>query len=144
MLEAGDPAPDFYLPAADDPGAEYMLSAAVQQSPVVVVFVPAQPAAAEPVIETLAGVDWSRMADRLAVFVVAQSEAVAATVPASERPFPVLLDYDGFTGERFDVGEPMLALAVVDSRCRVHHAWAGTSVEESLPLDELRRALSTV
>lgn len=144
MLEAGDPAPDFYLPAADDPGAEYMLSAAADAGPVVLAFVPDDESAARPLLEALAGVDWTHLVDRLSVFAIGTDSDVLARL-AEGLLFPVLHDRGGYVTDLYGVGRTTgrlrRALVVADPRCVIRFAWEASDADEQAPLDDLQPAV---
>ncbi|QSG15237.1 redoxin domain-containing protein [Halapricum desulfuricans] len=143
MLDAGDPAPDFYLPAADDPGAEYMLSAAADAGPVVLAFVPDNPSVGRPLLESLASVDWARLVDRVSVFGIG-SDPDAMTELAEGLPFPVVQDRGGYVADLYGVGSTdgaRRALVVADSECVIRFAWESGG-DEQAPLDELQSAVA--
>lgn len=143
MLDAGDPAPDFYLPDVADGSAEYMLSAAANQSPVVVAFVSGGHVADG--LDALAGVDWATMADRLAVFALVPDTAAGRVPPDFGGPFPVLVDYDSFTAERYGLADDTaVALFVVDGRCRIQFSWASADPTDEVPVDALKSALRSL
>jgi peroxiredoxin len=140
VLDAGDPAPDFLLPAVDDPTAEYMLSTAATAAPVVLAFV-ARPD--DPLLDAVATVDWTGVADRVVVLGVASE----ADGPAADHPFPVLVDADGYVTDRYGVprsddGRAVGALAVVDGRCRLRFAWTAPTSDATPPVDSLRAAVA--
>ncbi|MFW6017871.1 MAG: redoxin domain-containing protein [Halapricum sp.] len=144
MLETGDPAPDFYLPAADNPDAEYMLSAAADAGPVVLAFVPGDESAGRLLLEALAGVDWARLVDRVAVFGVGTDPDVTARL-AEGLPFPVLYDRGGYVTDLYGItrgdAEPRRAVVVADPRCVIRFAWSASGPDDREPSDELRSAV---
>ncbi|QSG10799.1 Peroxiredoxin [Halapricum desulfuricans] len=143
MLEAGDPAPDFYLPAADDPGAEYMLSAAADAGPVVVAFVSDVESTARPLLKRLAGVEWAQVVDRLSVFGIGTDEDALARL-AEGVPFPVLYDRGGYVTDLYGVDQTSRsdqAIVVADSRCVIRFAWDGADAAE-LPLEAVQSAVA--
>ncbi|WP_315908446.1 redoxin domain-containing protein [Halapricum hydrolyticum] len=144
MLEAGDPAPDFYLSAANAPGAEYMLSAAADAGPVVLAFVPDDESAARPLLEALAGVDWAQVVDRLSVFGIGTDPDALARL-AEGLPFPVLHDRGGYVTDLYGVGRTTgglrRALVVADPRCVIRFAWEVSDANDQVPLDELQSAV---
>ena len=144
MLDAGDPAPDFFLPAAADPAAEYMLSAAADAGPVVLAFVPEREPVARSLLDSLAGLDWAALADRIAVFGIG-GEVTASL--ATDLPFPVLYD-DGYVADLYGVAEPVTAgraaLVLADQRCTIRFAWQASEPTERPPLDDLAAAVSSL
>jgi len=142
MLDTGDPAPDFYLSAADDPGAEYMLSAAANAGPVVLAFVPDDPSVGRPLLEALANVDWARLVDRVSVFGIGSDPDAMAEL-AEGLPFPVVQDRGGYVADLYGVGSadgPRRALVVTDSECVIRFAWEANGDEP--PLAELQSAVA--
>jgi peroxiredoxin len=143
MLESGDPAPDFYLPAADDPESEYMLSSAATQAPVVLGFVPAAETPARALLSALAGVDWASVTDGVAVFGLCRSEQLARKVSA-DLPFPVLHDRDGYVAGQYDLPTDRTpqAVAVVDGRCTIRFSWARESDADRPPLSAITETVA--
>lgn len=147
MLDAGDPAPDFYLPSAADPSAEYMLSAAADAGPVVLAFVPDDETEARTLLDSLAGLDWAELADRISVFGIGQSESVTRSLAEAGLPFPVLYDFDGYVADLYGVADrargegTRRALVLADRRCTIRYTWQGDSASAVPPLDAFEDAV---
>jgi len=145
MLDEGDPAPDFTLPAADGSGT-YMMSAAARQGPVVLAFAPADAAPARNLFEGLAGLDWAVLVDRIAIFGICPDETTAAGLPA--LPFPALVDASGYVADLYDLpvtrGGPPPALFLSDQRCTVRYRWVAGGADADPPLDALVDSLRSL
>lgn len=156
MLGQGDPAPDFDLPRPTADGSEtYRLSAAAREGPVVVAFYPLADAdGAAGLVSALADVDWTSVADRVAVLGVGVGDLGAHDRLADDvdAPFPLLVDRDGYFAEHYGVLEPVgedavrarRALFVVDRDCAVRYAWCEGGVDESPPLDAVTAAVASL
>lgn len=149
MLDTGDPAPDFYLPAATDPEAEYMLSAAADAGPAVLAFVPDISADAQPLLTELAGLDWAALADRISVFGIGRSQTALQTL-AGDLPFPLLVDPEGYVTDLYGVADresgagPHRALVLADQRCTIQFAWQASTPAADPSLDDLQSAIRSL
>lgn len=147
MLDAGDPAPDFTLPGADDPSATYMLSAAARRGPVVLAFAPADDDPARELLAGLAGIDWAALIDRIAVLGICPDGATAAGLP--DLPFPTLLDDRGYVADLYGVparpgGGPRQALVLADSDCTIRYRWVSDRDQADPPLGDLADAIGSL
>jgi|AntDeeMinimDraft_5_1070356.scaffolds.fasta_scaffold32252_2 peroxiredoxin len=146
MLDTGDPAPDFYLPAVHDPNAEYMLSAAADAGPVVLAFVPDIAADAQPFLEELAELDWAALADQISVFGIGHSRTALQTL-LGDLPFPLLHDRDGYVTDLYGLSDsasgegPQRALVLADQQCTIRFAWVASDTDGSPRLDDLADAI---
>lgn len=149
MLDTGDPAPDFFLPAVDDPNAEYMLSAAAEEGPTVLAFAPDIAADARPLLTGLADLDWAALADRISVFGLGHSRTALQTL-ADGLPFPLLHDRGGYVTDLYELsvrasGEgPRRALVLGDQQCTIRFAWQASTPAADPPLDELQSAIRSL
>ena len=142
MLDAGDPAPDFYRPAIDDAEAEYMLSAAANASPVLLAFVPDP---ADDLLVRLGQIRWASVVDRIAIFGIADGREQRASFSAPEIPFPVLEDFEGYVaGQYLGADAPPRALVLVDQRCTVAWTWRASHADASPPMDDLENELRSL
>jgi len=148
MLDVGDPAPDFYLPAATDPDAEYMLSAAANAGPVVLAFVPSEQEA-PPLLDALANLDWGSLADQISVFGISDDQQALAEL-APDLPFPLLYDPEAYVADLYGIADhdsgagPRRALVLADQRCTIRFAWMASAVSDPPPLDELSDTIRTL
>jgi peroxiredoxin len=159
MLEAGDPALDFDLPRPTTDGSEtYRPSAAAQAGPVVLAFYPvADTAGSAALLRELAAVDWTDVADSIAIrgVGVGNGESHERLAAEIDVPFPLLLDRDGYFAERYGTLTPVddrtvqvrAAVFVVDENCFVQYAWTASESDgdpaDSLPIDEVRSAVGS-
>lgn len=150
MLDTGDSAPDFSLAAADEPYAAYMLSAAAQDGPVVVAFVPSDMADTRPFLQKIVDVDWSEIIDSIAVYAVgAGGESLAELAESDDFSFPILADSEGSVRDAYDIatrssGDPRRGLVLVDPLSNVQFAWQADDAEETPPMDELESAVASI
>lgn len=147
MLDAGDAAPDFYLPAVTDPEAEFMLSSAATAGPVVLAFVSCEHPDGQSVLEELARTDWAALVDRIAVFGIDHSQASAETIARLELPFPVLDDSGGYVTEQYGLDTTAggcRGLILSDGRCTIRWAWESSQSDAEPPLGELEREVRTL
>jgi peroxiredoxin len=149
MLDAGDPAPDFLLPAATDPGAEYMLSAAANAGPVVLAFVPSAEQEAASLLNALAALDWASMATQMSVFGMGDDQQLLARL-APDLPFPLLVDREAYVSDLYGIADreagagPRRALVLADQRCTIRFAWMASDPGESPPLEDLVGAIRSL
>lgn len=146
MLEPGDPAPDFLLPAVTDPDAEYMLSAAANAGPVVLAFVPSVQQDAASLLDALAHLDWASLADQISVFGIGDDQRLLAEL-APGLPFPLLVDREAYVSDLYGIADrdagtgAQRALVLADQRCTIRFAWMAPDPDESPPLSDLTETI---
>ncbi|QCC49747.1 redoxin domain-containing protein [Halapricum salinum] len=149
MLDTGDPAPDFYLPAATDPDAEYMLSAAANAGPVVLAFVPSAEQEAASLLEALTALDWASMATQISVFGIGDDQELLGRL-APDLPFPLLYDPEAYVTDLYGIADrdsgvgPRRALVLADQGCTIRFAWMASAVSETPPLEDLVDAIQSL
>lgn len=149
MLDTGDPAPDFYLPAATDPDAEYMLSAAANAGPVVLAFVPSAEQEAASLLDALTALDWASLADQISVFGIGDDEQLLALL-APDLPFPLLYDPEAYVSDLYGIADretgvgPRRALVLADQRCTIRFAWMASGPGEDPPVEALADAIRSL
>jgi peroxiredoxin len=150
MLDTGDSAPDFSLSPADEPYAAYMLSAAAKEGPVVLAFIPSDPAEARPFLERLADIDWSDLIDSIAVYGIGTgSDAVRGLAESGDFPFPILADRVGYVIDIYEVatrsgGDPRRGLVLVNPLSSIEFSWEATDADETPPIDALKSAVASL
>jgi len=146
MLDTGDPAPDFFLPAASDPNAEYMLSAAANAGPVVLAFVPGEEERAASLLAALASLDWGSLAGQISVFGIGDDQQTLAGL-TPDLPFPLLYDPEAYVADLYGIADhdsragPRRALVLADQGCTIQFAWMASGADEDPPLDGLAGAI---
>jgi peroxiredoxin len=147
MLDTGDPAPDFFLPAAEDPSAEYMLSAAADAGPVVLAFISGPDPAARRLLQTLADLKWAALTDRISAFGICPDGRAAERL-AADVSFPVLVDRGAYVADLYGVadrqagGDSDRAVVLVDQQCTIRFCWRASDGDEHPPLERFRSAVS--
>ncbi|MEF8881474.1 MAG: redoxin domain-containing protein [Halapricum sp.] len=147
MLDTGDPAPDFFLPAAEDRSAEYMLSAAADAGPVVLAFISCSDPGARRLLQTLADLDWAALTDQISAFGICP-DGTAAERLAADVSFPVLVDRGAYVADLYGVADPQTgrgpdrAVVLVDQQCTIRFCWRASGDDDRLPLEQFRSAVS--